>query len=66
MNFANTMQRVRKGFFHRWILAPLRVDAETKMPKFSEDCVTTQITDVLGGKAGEQFEAIWQYLRSLN
>ena len=66
VNFANTMQRVRKGFFHRWILAPLRVDAETKMPKFSEDGVTTQITDVLGGKAGEQFEAIWQYLRSLN
>ncbi len=66
VNFGHTIQRMRKGFFHRWILAPLRVDAETKMPKFSEDGVTTQITDVLGGKASEQFEAIWQYLRSLN
>jgi len=28
--------------------------------------VTTQITDVLGGKAADQFEAIWQYLHSLN
>jgi hypothetical protein len=36
------------------------------MPKFSEDGVTTQITDVLGGKAAAQFEAIWQYLHSLN
>ena len=66
VNFGNTIERVRKGFFHRWVLAPLRIDADTKMPKFSEDGVTTQITDVLGGKAVEQFEAIWQYLRSLN
>ena len=66
VNFGNTIERMRKGFFHRWILAPLRVDADTKMPKFSEDGVTTQLTDVLGGKAVEQFEAIWQYLRSLN
>jgi hypothetical protein len=66
VNFGNTIERVRKGFFDRWVLAPLRIDADTKMPKFSEDGVTTQITDVLGGKAADQFEAIWQYLRSLN
>jgi hypothetical protein len=66
VNFGNTIERVRKGFFHRWTLAPLRIDADTKMPKFSEDGVTTQLTDVLGGKAADQFEAIWQYLRSLN
>ncbi len=66
VNLGNTAERVRKAWFHRWLLAPLRVDAETKMPKFSEDGVTTQITDVLGGKAAAQFEAIWQYLHSLN
>jgi hypothetical protein len=66
VNLGNTAERVRKAWFHRWLLAPLRVDAETKMPKFSEDGVTTQITDVLGGKAADQFEAIWQYLHSLN
>ncbi len=66
VNLGNTAERVRKGWFHRWLLAPLRVDAETKMPKFSEDGVTTQITDVLEGKAADQFEAIWQYLHSLN
>jgi hypothetical protein len=49
----------------RWLLAPLRVDPETKMPKFSEDGVTTQLTEILGGKAPDQFDAIWQYLRSL-
>ena len=66
VNLGNTAERVRKAWFHRWLLAPLRVDAETKMPKFSEDGVTTQITDVLGGKAADQFDAIWQYLHSLN
>ncbi len=66
VNLGNTLERVRKGWFHRWLLAPLRIDAETKMPKFSEDGVTTQITDVLGGRAAEQFEAIWQYLHSLH
>ena len=66
VDLGHTMERVRKGWFHRWLLAPLRVDADTKMPKFSEDGVTTQITDVLGGKAADQFEAIWQYLHSLN
>jgi mono/diheme cytochrome c family protein len=57
--------RVRKGYYMRWLLAPLRVDPETKMPKFSEDGVTTQLTEILGGKASDQFDAIWQYLRSL-
>ena len=65
VNFGNTAERIRKGWYHRWLLAPLRIESETKMPKFSEDGVTTQITDVLGGKAVDQFEAIWQYLRSL-
>ena len=65
VNLGHTIERTRKGFYQRWILAPLRVDPETKMPKFSEDGVTTQLGDVLGGKAADQFDAIWQYLRSL-
>ncbi len=66
INLGTTSERIRKAYYHRWLLAPLRIDADTKMPKFSEDGVATQLTDVLGGKAVEQFEAIWQYLRSLN
>lgn len=65
INLAHTIQRIRKSHYHRWLLAPLRVDPETKMPKFSEDGKTTQLSDVLDGKAREQFEAIWQYLRTL-
>ncbi len=65
INLGYATERLRKGYFHRWLLAPLRIDAETKMPKFSEDGITTQLSDILGGKATDQFDAIWQSLRSL-
>jgi mono/diheme cytochrome c family protein len=65
INLAYSTERLRKGYFLRWMLAPLRIDAETKMPKFSEDAVSTQLTDVLEGKADKQFDAIWQYLRTV-
>ncbi len=64
INLAYTTERIRKGYFQRWLLAPLRIDADTKMPKFSEDAVNTQLTDILDGKAAKQFDAVWQYLRS--
>ena len=64
INLAYTTERIRRGYFQRWLLAPLRIDADTKMPKFSEDGVTTQLSDVLDGKAPQQFDAIWQYLRT--
>ena len=65
INLAYSPQRLRKGYFHRWMLNPLRLDPETKMPKFSEDYQSTQLTDVLEGKAVPQFEAIWQYLQTI-
>ncbi len=65
INLAYTTERLRRGYFQRWLLAPLRIDPETKMPKFSEDGVTTQLTDVLEGKAAQQFDAMWQYLRTV-
>lgn len=65
INLAYTTERIRRGYFQRWLLAPLRIDPDTKMPKFSEDGVTTQLTDVLEGKAAQQFDAMWQYLRTV-
>lgn len=65
INLGYSTERLRKGYYQRWMLAPLRIDPETKMPRFSEDGVTTQRADVLGGKAADQFDAVWQYLRTL-
>ena len=63
-NLAYTHERVRKEYFHRWTLFPLRIDPETKMPRFADDEGKTPLTDFFGGDANEQFEAIWEYLRT--
>jgi cytochrome c2 len=64
-NLFHTRARIRADFFARWVLAPLRVDPETKMPKFADDEGRTPLGDVLEGKAADQFDAIWQYLHTL-
>jgi mono/diheme cytochrome c family protein len=64
-NLITTPERLRHGYYMRWLLHPLRVDPETKMPRFSNDEGRTPLADVLGGKAADQFDAIWQYLHTL-
>ena len=63
-NLAYTHERLRKDYFHRWTLFPLRIDPETKMPRFADDEGKTPLTDFFGGNASQQFEAIWEYLRT--
>jgi mono/diheme cytochrome c family protein len=65
INFASIPGRLRHDYAIRWMLAPTRIDPDTKMPKFSEDGVSTPLTEVLEGKTREQFEAIWEYLQTL-
>jgi mono/diheme cytochrome c family protein len=64
-NFSYTHERLRKAYFIRWTLAPLRIDPETKMPKFADDDGKTPLSDVLEGNAAAQFEAIWHYLGTI-
>ena len=64
-NLALSPARLRRDYFHRWALAPPHIDPETKMPKFADDEGKTPLTDFFDGKASEQFDAIWQYLRTL-
>ncbi|MBA3698380.1 MAG: c-type cytochrome [Planctomycetes bacterium] len=62
INLGYAGQRLQKDYYHRWMLSPLRFDPTTRMPKFAQDDGTTPLTDVLGGQARDQFEAIWQQL----
>jgi len=64
-NFALTHERLRKEYYHRWVMHPLRVDPDTKMPRFADDDGKTPLTDFFEGDARTQFDAIWQYLRTL-
>ena len=63
-NLAYTHERIRKGYFDRWLLFPTRLDPDTKMPRFADDTGKTPLTDFFGGKASEQYDAIWQYLQT--
>jgi len=65
INFAQTAERLRKGYFHRWALAPTRIDPDTKMPKYADPEGTTQLSDPYEGKGPAQFEAIRQYIRTV-
>lgn len=65
INFKESAERLRRGYFLRWVLAPTRLDPETKMPKYADAEGMTQLTDILDGKGTEQFEAVRQYLRTL-
>jgi hypothetical protein len=44
---------------------PLRIDPESKMPKFADDEGKTPLTQYYEGDARKQFDAIWEYLRTL-
>ena len=55
----------RKEYFDRWLLFPLRIDPETKMPRFDDDDGKTPLTDFFAGQARDQYDAIWQYLQTL-
>jgi mono/diheme cytochrome c family protein len=65
INFKQTAERLRRGYFLRWALAPIRIDPETKMPKYADPEGMTQLTDILDGKGAEQFEAVREYFRTL-
>ncbi len=60
-NFNHVTARLRKDYYVRWVRNPIRIDPETKMPRFEDDDGKTGITDIFGGDARKQFEAIWQY-----
>jgi mono/diheme cytochrome c family protein len=65
INFAQSAERLRKGYFHRWVLAPTRIDPDTKMPKYADPEGMTQLSEPYEGKGPDQFEAIREYIRTV-
>ena len=66
INFAQVGARLQPEFFLRWMLAPLRVDPQSRMPDYFDDDARSVLVDVLEGDAKKQIEAIRQYLRQGN
>jgi hypothetical protein len=64
INFAHVSERMRHDFFTRWIRHPQYYLPGTKMPQFSDANGKTAYKNVFAGDAAQQYEAIWQYLRT--
>ncbi|YCM44265.1 c-type cytochrome [Verrucomicrobiaceae bacterium 227] len=60
INFGMVHSRLRSGYFHEWMDNPLRLVPETKMPQYPA------FPGILDGDKAKQFEAIRQYLHSIN
>jgi hypothetical protein len=65
INFSQVSRRIRKEYYDRWMRDPLRIDPQTKMPRYSADGRSTQVREILDGQAPRQFEALWQYLNTV-
>jgi cytochrome c2 len=65
LNLAHAGARLRLSYFERWLLQPQRLDPETKMPRYSDSNVRTQLKQVLEGDGRRQFDAIREYLLKL-
>ena len=62
INFMYVEQRMRKHYYDRWVIAPMRIHKETKMPSFADQEGKTSIREIYDGDARKQYDAIWHYL----
>ncbi|MEI6714977.1 MAG: DUF6797 domain-containing protein [Verrucomicrobiota bacterium] len=65
LNLAWAGNRLRLSYFERWLQNPQRVDPETKMPRYVDGQMKTQLKQILDGDGAKQFDAIRQYLLSV-
>ena len=66
INFAHIPDRLRRGYFDRFILDPHRILPGTQMPQYAMDDGTSGIPHSLDGDMARQFDAIWHFMRSLD
>ena len=65
INFAHIPDRLLKSYYDRYVLDPQRLLPGTMMPKFVSDEGLTGVTTHFGGDGRSQFEAIWNYMRTV-
>jgi cbb3-type cytochrome oxidase cytochrome c subunit len=66
IGLARIAERLNVDYYRRWMFDPTRIDPAARMPKFAVDGRRTTAVQMLGGEAGPQFDAIWEYLRSID
>ncbi|MDF1812192.1 MAG: c-type cytochrome [Verrucomicrobiales bacterium] len=58
-------ERLREKYYHGWMHWPQRFIPTTIMPRYTVNKETALNPNFFGGKAEEQFEALWQWMRTL-
>ena len=66
INFDLVRRRLRRPFFDWFLRDPQRILPGSKMPQFVDEDGYTALYDVFDGEATRQFEAIWQYLGTID
>jgi hypothetical protein len=56
---------LRKEYYHRYLWDPPRLLPGTMMPRFGNDEGKTGITTWFEGDARRQFEALYQFMRTV-
>ncbi len=64
VNLKYTADRLNKDFYHRWMLNPMHILPNTKMPKYADDEGKTAMPE-FENDAMKQFNAIYEYINSL-
>ena len=64
VNLQYSADRLNKDFYHRWMMNPAHIVPTTRMPKYADDKGKSPLPDY-ENDAEKQFEAIFQYLKSL-
>ena len=63
VNFAQSAERLRPGWYHRWMDDPLRITPSTRMPRYADPVTGKAVRpDILDGNATAQFDAIAAWL----
>ena len=65
INFVHIPERLRRGYYDRFTKDPQRVLPGTQMPQYVVEDGQSTISNVLDGDANQQFDAIWQFMRTL-
>jgi len=63
VNLAHSGERLLKSYFDRWVMNPVALEPNTKMPVYFDAQGRSQLTEILEGDGEKQINAIWQYVR---
>lgn len=63
VNFVFVGERLRRGYFDRWVRNPQAIDPTTKMPLYFDEDGNSALLDFFGGDGPQTLRALWHYMR---